>query len=91
MYIHLRNTTNGVTASIRNNGTLSVGSESGRLSRGPFTVIAIDEIDGMENISTPDLIKELQSRLSVQDIMEYFSYQLSDEDIINNLKERLRK
>lgn len=94
MYLHIRTAPEGhVVASVKTNGDLkSLGSANTRIGVGtdlPIMVVRIDEFDGIDNIDTDDLFTELFSRLSTKEMMDRVRFTLSDDELVNMLRQRI--
>lgn len=68
----------------------SVGTENSRWSRGPFATFAIDGFQGIDVISTDDLVEELLERMTAQQLMERLAYAFSTDDLMTMLRKRTK-
>lgn len=92
MYLMLKNTENGIAVTVVNDGVVpsSLGSANSRWSVGrPFAIYAIDSFDGLEAISTKDLLVEIQQRLSPQELRNRLKWEITTEELLEMLRERL--
>ena len=83
----------GIRAAVKKYGKLnrSVGSENSRMTHGPFAVFAIDGFDGLENIDTEELLRELTDRLSAERIIELMGVQLPKEVLLREVERRIMR
>ena len=82
----------GINAEVCEDGNLkfvSVGSDTTRMSYGPFAVFQIEEFTGLANIYTEDLISEIRRRLSHERIVAEFMSDVSADDILAQIRRRM--
>ena len=82
----------GIRAEVRTHGQTpapsSIGGPNTRYSSSPFAVFQIAEFTGLECINTDDLLTELRSRLTAEEIMRRLSYTIPTDTLLAMLKER---
>lgn len=94
MYLHLFKGKEGdIRATVMPHGhrprTDTVGSETSRMTHGPFAIFQIDEFTGIENISTDDLIVELRTRVTPHQLMQRLEFSFTDKELLELIAERM--
>lgn len=80
-----------VTADISCKSTVrSVGTETSRWSKGPFATFALDGFTGLSVIDTNSLVKELLTRMTVQQLMGSLAYEFSSDELFEMLRKRTK-
>ncbi len=95
MYLHLYTSPNrsgNVVAKVRNTGYLGkpdIENSQSSSSTTPFAVFRIEEFTGLSCIDIDDIIAEIKNRLSTKQILRKLDMDLTNEDIIEILQERM--
>ena len=85
----------GIVAEVKNEGQMadrpvSLGTPNSQRSNGPFAVLKIMEFRGLSCIDEDDLWSELIGRLGEDTIRRKLSNELTKEDLMKILDDRLR-
>jgi hypothetical protein len=95
MYLHLHtsvNDTSRLIAEVKTTGSPnapSLGTANSQMSHGPVGVFRIEQFTGLENISMDDLMTELSSRMTAEQIIQYVSTDISNAQLIEMVKKRM--
>jgi hypothetical protein len=91
-YLDLYVTSDGkVSAKISSESKVrSVGTSSSRWSLGPFATFALDGFSGIDAIGTDELVEELLTRMTAQQLTDYLIYEFSFDELIEMLKKRMK-
>lgn len=97
MYLHLRYVESGtvfgsgVRASVETTGDLkSLGTSTSRWSDQPFAVFAIEGFDGLDNISTDDLLARLLERMGAAELQQRLKWKFTTDELIELLRSKIR-
>lgn len=94
MYLHLRSNREGeIEAEVKNSGELkfsSLGGPSSQMSDHPFAVFKISEFSGIDCIETDDLYSELIRRCGNSYLLNRLEIDLTNEELVRMLTERLK-